>query len=71
MTTRLVPTIDWRPAEAARIDPVPYVPRTFGQSTMSDEDYAKAQEAARNGDAPSGVLRDWGSLPPETPETPA
>lgn len=71
MTSRLVPVIDWRPANAARIDSTPYVPRTFGQSTMSDEDYAKAQQEARNGNAPSGVLRDWGSLPPEAPEIPA
>lgn len=61
----LIPKIDWTPSPFARIDPEPPRPRSYGQSTMSDEDYAKAQEQARDGFAPPGILRDWGGPDPD------
>lgn len=65
-----IPAIDWRPSDAARIDPDPPRPRTFAQSTMSDTDYDAAQDEARAGRAVPGTLRDWGSIPPESSATP-
>ncbi len=64
MSHPLIPKIDWTPSPFARIDPNPPSPRPYGQSTMSDEDYAKAQEQAAAGLAVPGILRDW-SIPDE------
>lgn len=58
-----IPTLDWKPATAARIEPNPPRPRSFAESTMSDEDYAAAQEDAKAGRIRSGKLKDWGSMP--------
>lgn len=59
MSDPLIPKIDWTPSPFARIEPNPPRPRQYGESTMSDEDYAKAQEQAATGLAPPGVLPDW------------
>ncbi|MDQ7815300.1 MAG: hypothetical protein RDU25_05875 [Patescibacteria group bacterium] len=55
----LIPKIDWTPSPVARIESDPPRPRHYGESTMSDEDYTKAQERARAGLAQPGILRDW------------
>jgi hypothetical protein len=60
--TPLVPTFDWTPPKTARIEANPPRPRTFAESTMSDEDYAAAQEYAKAGLARSGELIDWGPM---------
>jgi len=60
---KLVPTIDWEPGSAARIDPNPPAPRTFGQTTMLDDDYHAALEDARAGRAMPGILGGEGMRP--------
>ncbi len=58
MSHPLIPKIDWTPSPFARIEPDPPRPRQYGETTMSDADYAKAQEDAQAGLAIPGVLRD-------------
>lgn len=65
---RLIPKIDWTPSKAARIDHDPPRPRQYGESTMSDKDYAAAQERAKAGLEIPGVILDWLGVfaPPDT-----
>jgi len=51
---------DWVTPQVGRIRRSPWEGRSIGQSTMSDEEYDRAQRAPREEGTETGELLDWG-----------
>jgi len=66
--TPIATKLDWKPTDSARIEQNPPRPRSYAESTMSDEDYAAAEEDAKAGRNQPGELKDWGEMPLNLPE---